>query len=229
MARMGFNVVRLGMTWSGLEPGTASANDPAICARGAPQPDQFNQAVLNRYVGHLRTTIDLLARFHIYTILDMHQDVYSETFEGEGAPDWAVCTNGVASDGPARPLVPRLTAPKRQALPSATSGGTTSWAICRASTTRCGAMWRTRSARTPGSLGFDPFNEPFSTALVHFHGEHFDAELECFYTGRAHMGTALHGAPPLRCPTNDPAQGVIPTIEASDPACAGLRRAGQLR
>ena len=31
MARLGFNVVRLGMTWSGLEPGTAEANDPAIC------------------------------------------------------------------------------------------------------------------------------------------------------------------------------------------------------
>ena len=36
MARLGFNVVRLGMTWSGLEPGTARANDPAICAHGAP-------------------------------------------------------------------------------------------------------------------------------------------------------------------------------------------------
>ena len=29
MARLGFNVVRLGMTWKGLEPGTAPANDPA--------------------------------------------------------------------------------------------------------------------------------------------------------------------------------------------------------
>ena len=39
MARLGFNVVRLGMTWSGLEPGTAPANDPAICdARRADEP-----------------------------------------------------------------------------------------------------------------------------------------------------------------------------------------------
>ena len=36
MARLGFNVVRLGMTWSGLEPGTAPANDPAICGPGTP-------------------------------------------------------------------------------------------------------------------------------------------------------------------------------------------------
>ena len=49
MARLGFNVVRLGMTWSGLEPGTAPANDPAICGHGAPtNPHQFNQAVFNR-------------------------------------------------------------------------------------------------------------------------------------------------------------------------------------
>ena len=34
MARLGFNVVRLGMTWKGLEPGTAPANDPAICGEG---------------------------------------------------------------------------------------------------------------------------------------------------------------------------------------------------
>ena len=45
-------------------------------------------------------TVDLLGRFHIYTILDMHQDVYNEMFDGEGAPKWAVCTNGVPSVDP---------------------------------------------------------------------------------------------------------------------------------
>src|SRR6202041_456873 len=56
MARLGFNVVRLGMTWKGLEPGKAPANDPAICGRGRPDnPDQFNQAVLNPSVARLRT------------------------------------------------------------------------------------------------------------------------------------------------------------------------------
>ena len=61
MARLGFNVVRLGMTWSGLEPGTAPANDPAIYGRGAPtNPHQFNQAHFDRYVNRLRQTVDLL-------------------------------------------------------------------------------------------------------------------------------------------------------------------------
>ena len=217
MARLGFNVVRLGMTWSGLEPGTASANDPAICAHGTPgDPHQFNQAVLNRYVDHLRTTVNLLARFYIYTILDMHQDVYNEMFEGEGEPNWAVCTNGVPSVDP----------PGRWSLEYGT----------RAAGIAFSHFWRNNVVgdlqgqydevwgdvahafrQDPWVLGFDPFNEPFSTALVHFHGEHFDAELECFYTGTAHVGTALHDAPPLRCPKNDPAQGVVPTIESSDP------------
>jgi endoglycosylceramidase len=31
------------------------------------------------------------------------------------------------------------------------------------------------------------------------------------------VDTPLHGAPPLHCPTDDPAQGVIPTLEANDP------------
>ena len=68
----------------------------------------------------------------------------------------------------------------------------------------------------PWVLGYDPFNEPFSKALVRFHDEHFDAQLECFYTGAAHVGQPSHGAPPFRCPRHDPASGVIPTIEAHD-------------
>ncbi len=66
-------------------------------------------------------------------------------------------------------------------------------------------------------LGYDPFNEPFSTSLIRFGDAHFDAELECFYTGTAHIGAPSHGARPLRCPKDDPAQGVVPTIERSDP------------
>ncbi len=101
MARLGFNVVRLGMTWSGLEPGTAHADDPAICAPGAPtNPHQFNQGVFARYVDRLKATVELLGRFHIYTILDMHQDVYNEQFDGEGAPNWAVCTDGAPNVDP---------------------------------------------------------------------------------------------------------------------------------
>jgi len=218
MARLGFNVVRLGMTWAGLEPGTAPANDPAICARGTPtNPHQFNQAVFNRYVSRLRTTVDLLGRFHIYTILDMHQDVYNKMFDGEGAPNWAVCTNGVASVDP----------PGRWSLEYGT----------RAAGVAFSHFWRNnvqgdlqgeydrvwgdvaRAFRgNPWILGYDPFNEPFSKSVVRFGDAHFDAELECFYTGTAHIGAPAHGAPMLHCPTSDPTDGVVPTILANDSA-----------
>jgi len=218
MERLGLNVVRLGMTWSGLEPGTAPANDPAICERGAPSdPQQFNQAVFNRYVQRLKTTVNLLGRFHIYTILDMHQDVYNEMFDGEGEPNWAVCTNGVPSVDP----------PGRWSLSYATKAAGIAFHHFWANDVRgdlqgeydrvWGDVARAFSGN-PWILGYDPFNEPFSTSLIRFGDEHFDAQLECFYTGTAHVGMASHDAPPLRCPKRDPANGVVPTILAGDPS-----------
>ncbi len=218
MARLGFNVVRLGMTWKGLEPGTAPSNDPALCSRGTPRnPHQFNRTVFNRYIDHLKTTVDLLGRFHIYTILDMHQDVYNEMFDGEGAPNWAVCTNDKPSVDP----------PGRWSLEySTTAAGIAFSHFWRNNVTgdlqgEYDRMWGlvARSVRSnPWILGYDPFNEPFSTSLIRFGDAHFDAELECFYTGTGHIGQPLHGAPLLKCPSHDPANGVVPTILASDPA-----------
>ena len=218
MARLGFNVVRLGMTWAGLEPGTAPANDPAICDHGAPRdPGQFSQAIFNRYVQRLKTTVNLLGRFHIYTILDMHQDVYNQMFDGEGAPNWAVCTNGVPSVDP----------PGRWSLSYATKAAGIAFHHFWANDVQGNLqgeydrVWGdvARSFRgNPWILGFDPFNEPFSTSLIRVGDEHFDAQLECFYTGTARVGIASHGAPALRCPRHDPVKGVVPTILAGDPS-----------
>ncbi|HXZ62527.1 MAG TPA: cellulase family glycosylhydrolase, partial [Acidimicrobiales bacterium] len=217
MAQLGFNVVRLGMTWRGLEPGTAPANDPAICRRGTPQnPDQFNRAVFNRYVGRLEATVDLLGRYHIYTILDMHQDVYNEMFDGEGEPNWAVCTDGVPSVNP----------PGRWSREYGTRAAGIAFhhfwtndvvGDLQGEYDRVWGMVAHAFRNNPWVLGYDPFNEPFSTALVTFHNEHFDAQLECFYTGTAHVGAPANGAPPITCPVDDPANGVVPTILANDP------------
>ncbi len=217
MARLGFDVVRLGMTWKGLEPGTAPANDPAICAPGAPgDPQQYDQAVLDRYLGRLKETVDLLARFHIFTILDMHQDVYNELFDGEGAPDWAVCTGGASNvDPPGRWSRNYGTAAAGAAFDNFWTN-----AVVGDLQGQYDAVWgqvATYFAGDPWVIGYDPFNEPFSASLVRSGDEHFDAQLECFYTGTAHLGAPLHGAPAITCPANDPASGVIPTILASDP------------
>jgi len=217
MARLGFNVVRLGMTWKGLEPGTAPANDPTICTPGVPHdPGQFNQGILDRYLTKLSETVRLLGRFHIYTLLDMHQDVYNEMFDGEGAPNWAVCTDGV----------PNIDPPGRWSKSYGTAAAGIAYKhfwtndVVGDLQDEYDRVWTAVAAYFRGNpwvLGYDPFNEPFSTSLVLHNGEHFDSQLECFYTGRASVGTPSHGAPTMRCPAHDPAVGVIPRILGADP------------
>ncbi len=217
MARLGFNVVRLGMTWKGLEPGTAPANDPAICAPGAPgDPGQFNPAVVLSYLTKLKQTVDLLGRYHIFSLLDMHQDVYNEMFDGEGAPNWAVCTNSLPNTEP----------PGRWSSNYATAAADVAYAHfwnndvvgnLQGEYDRVWAEVASFFRSDPWVVGYDPFNEPFSVSLVSGVDEQFDAQLECFYTGTALIGQPSHGAPPITCPFDDPAMGVLPQILAADP------------
>src|SRR5580704_13987906 len=60
-------------------------------------------------------------------------------------------------------------------------------------------------------------NEPFSPSYLMADHQEFDTELECFYTGRANPGLSAVTHLPISCPADDPAEGVIPTIEANDP------------
>ncbi|MBV9310161.1 MAG: cellulase family glycosylhydrolase [Solirubrobacterales bacterium] len=79
LQRIGFNVVRVGVIWKALEP----------------QPGVYDEGYLKR-IGH---TVATLARHHIASLLDFHQDQYNERFQGEGFPDWAVQDDGL----PAQP------------------------------------------------------------------------------------------------------------------------------
>jgi len=216
LARLGFNLVRLGMTWRGLEPGTAPSNDPAICTPGPPRdPHQLDLAVLDVYLARLKKTVDLLARFHIFTMLDMHQDVYNEQLDGEGAPNWAVCTGGASNVDP----------PGRWSRNYGTAAAGVAFGHFWANDVvgnlqgQFDLVWGQVAkyfARDPWVIGFDPFNEPFSASLVRSGDEHFDAQLECFYTGKSHVGAPLHAAPPIKCAPGVPATGVIPTLRAND-------------
>jgi endoglycosylceramidase len=75
LQRMGFNVVRVGVIWKAVEPG------PGVYDDG--------------YLRHIAATVRTLARHGIYSLLDFHQDMYNELFQGEGAPDWAVQDGGL--------------------------------------------------------------------------------------------------------------------------------------
>ena len=69
----GFDAVRLAWFWKGLEP-----------ERG--QIDE-------QYFAQLVRAGRLLARHHVFTLLEAHQDGYNETLGGAGFPDWATITD----------------------------------------------------------------------------------------------------------------------------------------
>ncbi|MGP0051053.1 MAG: cellulase family glycosylhydrolase [Solirubrobacteraceae bacterium] len=75
LGRIGFNAVRVGVIWSAVEP----------------EPGVFDNAYLNKVAG----TVQTLARDGIVSLLDFHQDLYSQEFQGEGAPAWAVQDGGL--------------------------------------------------------------------------------------------------------------------------------------
>jgi endoglycosylceramidase len=71
LQKQGFNLVRLGVMWSAIEP-------------NAGQP--YNDS----YLANIKSTINLLAKHGIYTVIDFHQDGYSAKDNlGVGMPSWA--------------------------------------------------------------------------------------------------------------------------------------------
>lgn len=74
MRNWGVNCIRLGITWSALEP----------------QPGQYDIYYLQRLLKCVHWAKDN----GIYILLDMHQDLYGEKF-GNGAPLWATLDNGL--------------------------------------------------------------------------------------------------------------------------------------
>jgi endoglycosylceramidase len=70
----GFNCIRLLIFWSAIEP----------------EPGVYNDTYLDAIEERVAWAGDL----GIYVILDMHQDLYSAQFGGDGAPDWAVWDDG---------------------------------------------------------------------------------------------------------------------------------------
>ena len=74
LRRLGFNVIRLGIMWPGVEP----------------EPGQVNRTYINEMLSIVRQ----LADAGIDTVLDFHQDVFSSRFCGEGVPSWLMTQVG---------------------------------------------------------------------------------------------------------------------------------------
>ncbi len=143
LAREGFDTVRVGVIWKAVEP----------------SPGVYDDA----YLTAIKGTVDLLQRYGIVSVIDFHQDLYNERFQGEGAPDWAVIDDGL-------PAQPQLGFPGNYLGQPATQrafdhfwdndpgpGGV-------GLQDRFAAAWR-HTARffkdDPGVLGHELFNEPW--------------------------------------------------------------------
>jgi endoglycosylceramidase len=82
LRRNGFNTVRLGIIYKALEPNRPAAGQPGYDLG---------------YLRSIQRTERALAKRGVFTLLDFHQDLYNERFQGEGWPDWQVLDDGVPS------------------------------------------------------------------------------------------------------------------------------------
>lgn len=75
----GFNAMRVGVIWEAVEP----------------SPGVYDDA----YLTSVAQTVTTLGAHGIVSLLDFHQDLFNEKFQGEGAPAWAV--NDIGLPNPA--------------------------------------------------------------------------------------------------------------------------------
>ncbi|KAI9197354.1 Endoglycoceramidase [Polychytrium aggregatum] len=73
LADVNLNIIRLAIMWSGVEPDQGS----------------YNQS----YIDTVKGIVEMCARYGIYVLLDLHQDILSEKICGEGLPGWATDTS----------------------------------------------------------------------------------------------------------------------------------------
>jgi endoglycosylceramidase len=149
MARMGFNVVRLGVSWSRLEP----------------SPGIFD----NSYLDQIRQAVGWAFRHGLYTVVDMHQDAWgkfvasppgvvcppgsSPAIGWDGAPDWATLLDGMTT----------CRGPVREASPAVVQAFTNFYLDRNDIQTRLTQTWARLAqvfAADPAVAGYDLFNEP---------------------------------------------------------------------
>jgi len=221
IAALGFNVVRLGVIWAGLEPGTGGPNQPAICTPGTPHdPGMWNQQTATAYLAQVQKVVDELGRHHIYSLIDMHQDIYSSVFSGEGAPAWAVCTSG-------NPVVvypgrwsnnysnPAVDASFQNFFNNSVVGGPQN------ENQRAWTAVATQLRSDPWVVGYDPMNEPLSLQASRLDtgdkGRVYAIGLSCLYAGSGGDAQEIGTGDTLSCPKTVPSQGLIELLLSIDP------------
>lgn len=147
LADGGFNAVRLGSLFVGVAPDHPGDID-------------------TDYLDEIGRIVDLLWGEGIHTLLDFHQDMYHERFQGEGFPDWAVIDDGL-------PAQPRTGFPGNYVfMPAMNRAFDHLWTNDEVGSgdDRTGiqdglaAAWRAVAERFvdhPGVMGYNVLNEPW--------------------------------------------------------------------
>lgn len=135
----GFNFARFLLSWSGVEP----------------KAGEYDMAYLDR----VEQALDAYHAAGIHVLLDMHQDVFSEFICGNGAPEWAVRTDGEAVECPSKWFLGYLQPGVQRAFDNfwSTSGP---HADVQAHYVEMWAAVVKRLKDHPAVIGYDIMNEP---------------------------------------------------------------------
>ena len=137
LARTGLNSVRLGVLFTGVEP----------------KKDRFNE----RYLTRMERLTDMLNRRNVTVMVDFHQDMYNERYEGEGFPDWAVIDDGIPPTNccgfPGNYFTPAV----RRAFDNLWDNRENLWSQYRDAWVKTVRRFRFK----PNVIGYDLLNEPW--------------------------------------------------------------------
>jgi endoglycosylceramidase len=153
---LGWNVMRLPVNWSGLEP----------------HPQQYSEAFLQK----IAVALDMAKRHHFYVLIDMHQDAYSKEIGEDGQPLWAIVP-------PPTQLLAGPSDDTRRLSDQVLKAGYSFWADDPLANATDGRPLQTayitavqkiaeRFVGNPAVLGYEAFNEPvllYESKLVAFH------------------------------------------------------------
>ncbi|MBN9619796.1 MAG: cellulase family glycosylhydrolase [Actinobacteria bacterium] len=146
LAANGFDAMRIGVIWAAVEP----------------TPGHYDE----QYLDSIADTVQTLAAHGIVSLLDFHQDLYHEEFQGECAPAWAVQDGGLPN--------PALGFPGNYlANPAEWATWDGFWRNAPASDgvglqdhyARAVAHVAARFAHDPAVVGYDVMNEPWPGTL----------------------------------------------------------------
>jgi endoglycosylceramidase len=146
LADHGFNAVRLGVIWKGVEPTRGVYDDT--------------------YLDRMSDIIGLLGRHGIVVLLDFHQDMANEIFAGEGFPDWAIHTGVETPAGEVAPLPATNCCgfPGNYFTPAVGRAFDNIWTNSFGLWAAYANAWKHVAARLgskPNVIGYDLMNEPW--------------------------------------------------------------------